>query len=363
MLSVHAIGSPMALAQATPPASGSTCRRIRATAQSSAYLMFSPTIWAEGVHVPVVGDDTGMGLIQSSAWQLRAALSIAPLDMARGQFTLDAATSECMQAEALTRARRIMEIGEAIGELPARRAERASLQGSQDEVDAILAQAEQRLAAGLATQEQLAGVRTEVARFARRVSTLDGDIDRLLDAGLDEIDPGTLRADLEAYERATMQLEHTRSTMRRMNAWTISVRAGVLPVGPVDWYGSVQVGFNLGGIAQQVAEDELVDARAEDLHESQAELRAAVTRLEERLRSTVTSMRADLTHVERQQEIRSRQRELLATMETADVAYLRAMIDLELVGLRAEQARIAAWITARSAFAPPASGEEATGDE
>jgi hypothetical protein len=362
MLSFHALSSPTVHAQSATASSdpsrtresAARCRRIRATAESSAYLMFSPTLWAEGVHVPVIGDTTGMGYTQGAGWQLRGSLSFSPLDMARGAITLDAAGSECRQIEALARAHRILEIGDGVGELPARRAERASFVASQTEIDDILHHAEERLAAGLATEEQLAGIRTEIERLARRVSQLDGDIDRLVDAGHEELDASTLRTDLESYERAAMDLERQRSTMRRMNAWTITVRAGVIPQDQVDWFGQLQVGFNLGGIAQQFAEDELVDARADDLAESEDELRTAVARLEERLRSGVTNMQADLEHVRTQIAIRTRQRELIATMETADTAYLRAMIDLELVGLRAEAARLAAWIEARAAFAPPA---------
>src|SRR5262249_32789715 len=163
--------------------------------------------------------------------------------------------------------------------------ERASLVASQEEIDAIVHHAEERVAAGLATEEELVAIETEANRLSRRLAQLDGDIDRLVDAGHDEIDTSTLHADLDAYEHGAMDLEHQRSTMRRMNAWSISVRAGVIPQSQVDWFGQLQVGFNLGGIAQQFAEDELVDARADELAENEDELRHAVSRLEERLRS------------------------------------------------------------------------------
>lgn len=351
-----------ALAPSTARSQDARCRRIRASAESQAFLLFSPTLWAEGVHVPLIGDETGMGYVQGGAWQLRGAISMSPLDVVRGAMTLDIAGVECRQLDAASRARRVLELGENVGTLAAARAQHEALTGARPEIDAIVARAENRLAEGLATEAQLVSIRAESARIARLADQIAADLDRLIEAGHDDLDPTTIRADLEAYERASIDLERQRSSLRRLNAWTLQVRGGVVPVDRVDWFGQVQLGFNLGGVAQQIAEDHVVRAREDELAESREELRSAVERLERRLAASLPDLRGDLAHVERQIAIQQRQRELLASMQTSEVEYLRAMTDLTLVGLRAERARVASLIEARAPFESREIRERETAD-
>lgn len=338
---------------AAASAQGSTaarCRRLQAQAESQAFLLVSPTLWAEAVHVPRVGDDTGTGLYQGGPWQLRAALSYSVLDLVRGVMVLGSVDAECRQHLAVEHARRTLELGEAIGELPARRAEREVLVGAREEVDGIVATAERRLREGLSTQMELGQIQAEALRLQRRADQLAGEIERLRAAGHEEADPAALRADLSDYERATIELERQRSSIRRLSAWTVSVRGGVVPIEPVDWFGQVQVGFNLGGFAQQIAEDAVVSAREGELRELSTELRSQIDRLEQRLRDSVPVLRTELGHVERQIELVERQRTLLGELETAEVAHVRAMLELQELGLRAEQARLAALVMVRAAI-------------
>lgn len=336
-------------AQADEPASP-RCRRVRATAESSAYLLVSPVLWVEGVHVPRIGDETGAGLVVGGEYQVRAALSWSPIDLARGVLLLEQASTECRQLEAARRARRVLELGDSIGELPARRAELGSLEASMPEVESLVARARAQLEAGVGTRSDLTALELEARRLARRRTHLDAEIARLVEAGHDDVDPSTLSADLAIYEASSRLLEDQRSSMRRLSPWTVSVRGGVVPSGDLDWFGQVQVGLNLGVFAHHAAENAAVEARRDELEEESTELRSAVRRLRERLRVTLPSLEEDVGHVESLIALSIRQRELLAELATSDVEHERALLDMSLVGLRAEHARLSTLLEVRSAL-------------
>lgn len=329
--------------QAPAAATGASprCRRTRALAQSQAYLLFAPSVFVEGVHLPNVGDETGMGVFQGSGYQARAALAYSPLDLVRGAITLDAAESECRSFEAAERARRVMELGTTLGELPARRAELAALQDAIARAEEILAHARTRVAEGLSTTPRLLSLETEVERLRHRAAALRHTIADLVAAGHEEVNLTTLDADVEAYEEGAMSLEAHRSTLRRLSAWTVGVRAGIVPTETVDWYGQIQIGWNLGGVAQHLVEDELLEARRAELTSARDELRGHVARLRERLRSTLPGLREELAHVDHQLEVLERQDALLARLETAEAEELRAHLTLQAIALRAQRAYFA----------------------
>lgn len=329
------------------------CRHVRAQAESQAYLLFSPRITAEAGHVPTGGP---MGAGGTGGYQFRGGLSWSPLDFAHGFMTLDASDIECEQLAALGRARRTLDLGGDVGELPARRAERESLLAARAHWEEIVARTEQRVAEGLAASQQLTSVRAEAERLERRISQLDQEIARLIAAGHEDADASSLRADLEIYERRALDLERQQSAIRRLSPWNVLLLGSVVPVAQdtgafnVDWFGWVTVSYNLGGIAQQFAEDQTVDARAAELGDDANELRHAFDRFEHILSDSLTALTAELEHVGRQIEIQQHQRELLGQLETSEVENLRAMIDLQVIALEAERAHLARLIEVRSAL-------------
>ena len=306
-------------------------------AESQAYVLASPTVWAEGVHVPRLGDETGMGLVQGGDWQLRAVLSWSPLDLARGVMLIDQTGTECVALGAATRVRRTLELGASFGELEARRAEEAVLAEALPHLQELLAASRVRASEGLGTSEQVTTLESEIVRIERRRAQLVAEIQRLAD-GQREADPANVESDLALYESSTMSLENQRSSYRRMSPWIVQMRGGVVPTGQVDWFGQVQVGYNLGGIAQQFAEDAVLAARRAELAEDADELRQHVETLERQLQASLPALRAELEHTERLIALTEHQQALLAQLQTSDVAHLHAMGELQLITLRAERA-------------------------
>ena len=334
------------------------CARMRAMAESQAYVLASPTVWVEGVHVPRVGDETGMALVQGGEWQLRGALSWSPLDLARGVMLLDQTGTECTALGASTRVRRTLELGATLGELQARRAELAVLTEAMPRVQEILEQARTRASEGLGTQAQVMMLESESVRLERRLAQLHSEIDRLVEEGNAEVDASQVETDLALYESSSMQLERQRSTYRRMSPWIVQVRGGVVPTGQADWFGQVQVGYNLGGIAQQFSEDAVLAARQAELAEDADELRHHVERLEHRLAESLPELRAELEHAERLIALTEHQQGLLGQLETSDVAQMRALLEVQLITLRAERAHWAELLAQRSALVAAADTNE-----
>lgn len=340
-------------ASAQDEAPSPRCRHTRALAQSQADLLFSPRITAEAGHVPS-GGTAGMGGF--SGYQVRAGLAWSPIDFAHGVMALDASDTECRGVAALLRAQRTLQLGGEVGELPARRAEREALAAARSRWEAVVERTQARVAEGLTNEQQLTTVRAEVERLERRLDQLAHEIERLVAAGHEDVDAATLRSELEAYEHAALELERQQSSIRRLTPWNVTLLGSVVPVDQgtgawnVDWFGWVSVSYNLGGIAQQFAEDEAIEARQAQLATDAGELRHAFERFERTLADGLPGLRDELGHVERQIEIQAHQRELLGQLETSEVENLRAMIDLQVISLEAERTHLARLIEVRSAL-------------
>jgi hypothetical protein len=323
------------------------CRHLHATAESQAYLLVSPVLWIEGVHVPLIGDESGMAYISGGQWQLRAALSWSPIEVARGVMLMEQAGTECRGIAVVERVQRVLQLGDSLGELEARRAERASLEAARPEADQLVARAEERLAAGLGTTRHVSEIRAEAVRLARRTAQLDQEITRLVEAGHEDVDYRSLPGDVATYEAAAVALEDQRSSMRRLSPWIVSVRGGIVPGDRVDWFGQVQVGINLGVFAHNAAEDAVVAARRDELSDEAGELRGVVENLLDRLRAGLPSLRDEMAHLDRLIALQMSQREDLGALMTADVEHTRALIDLVLIGLAAERVHLMTLIETR----------------
>ncbi len=337
------------------------CRHVDAAARSRSYLLMSPSLTVQGLHVPGVGDETGAGLFQRTGWQLRAALSWSVLDVARGAWVLEAAAHECRRYEVRESVERVLGLGADYGRLPALRAELAYLEEQLPAIEALLRTAEERRERLLSTQHQLDTLRLRANAVDRRIVELRREIERL------EIDAPPagppLREQLDAYESSSMALEREESSIRRIEAWRLNVRIGVVPTEPFDWFGVVELSYNLGGVAQWLSEDELLSARQQDLRESRYELRYRVERFERTVRASLDDQERALVLIEAQIELTERQRRMFAELaeQTGDMLHAQAMVELNRIELEAERRYRARLLAEHRGVAAPAS--EGTGED
>jgi hypothetical protein len=333
LLAVLLCVSGSALAQEDPEPSPE-CRRLRARAESRAHLLLFPSVTVSGVHLPDEGDVGGMGLFQGTGYQLRASLSYPLLDVVRGLWVLDTASSQCAQQSARAEVQRILRQGPDVGRREALEAERAYLETVAPRVVEILEEAEQRLEAQRTTRPQWLALRLRAQAIDRLRQRVEAELRRL---GAEEpADPRRLRTELAVYEEASLQLARRESSIRRSQAWRLGVRAGIIPQEQVDWFGAVDLTYDFGGIAQTLAEDAAMNAFADELRHGADELRAQVERFEERLLRERESLREGLALLEAQLALVDEQRELLAAVAERSGAAQQSMATLALQRLELE---------------------------
>lgn len=313
------------------------CRRAHADARSRAYLLMSPSITTQALHLPRLGDESGMALFQQVGWQARLGLSWSVLDVIRGAWVLDAAGSECARFEARARVERMLEHAPDHGRLEALREERDFLDESAPRVEALVAQGDARRAELRATQHQVNALHLRANELRRRRSQVQAEIERL--EADDAPEPVDVREELATYEHAALALERTDADVRRLDAWRVQVRVGLVPSDTVDWFGALELTYNIGGIAQWLAEDERVAARADELAEARYELRQRVERFERRVRVGLAEEERALALVEAQLEVVEQQVRMFAELaeHTGEVLHAWAMTELNRIELEAER--------------------------
>jgi hypothetical protein len=158
-------------------------------------------------------------------------------------------------------------------------------------------------------------------------------------------DPSSMDAELGRYKRAALEVEARRGSYRTWQAWQLDLRVGVEPgsrldpsLPRVEWIGMVTVGLSLGRLVQAFAEPAVLEARAQELRESEAELSTQVERLVAWARSEVKNIEDRRTLVETQLKLLGEKKRALAERESERQSHLLALAELDRVELEAERA-------------------------
>ena len=335
LIAIGACAAPEASAQ-----SDAYCRRVTAEAESQAFLLLSPRLSVQGLHVPNVGGTSGMGIVQGQEWQVRGGLSLSVIDMVRGAYVLDAARSECARHEARDGLQRTLSLGDDFGKLAALRAQLDYLEAQGPALDALLEEAQRSRDEQLLTMAQLHALRLRAAAIQRRSLEARAQINRLQGDAEDRQDTGRpIEAQLAAYEATSTSLAEQRSDIRRLNAWQLNVRGGVVPLDPFDWFGAVELSYNLGGIAQTFAEDAAVDARRDEIREADHEMRRQVERFERIMSQSAQALTDALSLLDAQMELVDQQIELLERLagETVEARQSLRLARMNRIDLEAER--------------------------
>lgn len=321
------------------------CQKVRARAASDAALLYSPTVSAQAIRFPRSGAiDTGLYI--GSGVQVRGVLTWSPLDFYRGFQVEDAAERDCARHEAHVSASQVLSVGVEYGRLPALRREAAYLEGRRAAWDEILKQTDVRLEQRVTSLLEANEVRARVAELARRHERIRGDIARLEALHVDEY-RGKLGTLAERVEDTTMRYEAQVVHLRSLDAWTFSVSGGLVPhAEPVDWFGSVQVGFNFGAFSRNANDTKYIAARREELTNARYELRAQLRRFAEQISAEAESARRELVVAERKTASLDAVKKALAGAENApNGPHALAVIDLEAMFAEAERTYLAALVT------------------
>jgi len=317
------------------------CRQLRAEAASRAALLYAPTLSAEVLRLPQRGDDTGTGVFQGTGMQLRGVLSHSLVDLWRGLTVERAADASCAELQATSRVRRALEGAVEGAQRDATRARLTTLEAALPRLDEIAARAEARLSAQRATIAETDRVLSRVSSFRRRILR---DRARLAELGPDQgspepVDPSILHAALHDLRLAAAEEAAQSARLRRLGAWDLRVRGGIIPEDPPDWYGGVELRLNLGAMVQGPAEAQAEAARREALEAQRDGLVAKVDALEDRLQEAARVVRAERALLAEERARARRRLDALEANELLPEALLaRDMTIVELAELDAEDA-------------------------
>ena len=156
---------------------------------------------------------------------------------------------------------------------------------------------------------------------------------------------------VDAADRQVMQLERDASHVRSLAAWDVRVTGGVIPQpDQVDYFGMLQVGFNLGAFSRNAQETQYLDARAEELRRARYELRDQVETFRRQIRSAIAQAKRELSVVDRQAKMLAADRSALGQADAPNAPHALAMIDLDAVLVESERVFLAALITELAHF-------------
>ena len=268
---------------AAPPAEARhDCEMIRERAWSQAALLFFPTVSAQGVRTPRLGDETGLAMYPEDEWQVRASGALSPLDMYRGGLVLASADAACRRVSSEDALEDLIEQGPDVGRLAPLKRQRAFLERRAGELQAQLGPHRTRFERGLSTLGEVRTLELQLGRLTRRVLDLEAEIARLEQLGVRPLN-APVADTIEQYRTAALDVETYESRVRKLAAWRLDLRGGVIRTGQLDWFATLEVSLNLGALTQALAESSYLDAAAARLETSHRLPSGAARRLRERV--------------------------------------------------------------------------------
>ena len=357
---VAVAGSLSMVSSAAADGRAATCRKLRAEARSQAALLYAPRLTASVVHLPsgTAADVTSISLGDGN--QVRGAIALSPVDMWRGHLVLRAADAECRRVAAADRLEPVLREGVSYGRAPALRAQIDFLTGALPRVDELVAEAQARLDCHILTASDVDRLRSRRDELRRQLVESRHAL-AVLQAEDPARDPATpavttgaeLAGSLTDYERATLTAERTRSSLRRVSPWQVDLRVGVVPTDQPSWFGVVQVSYSLGDLWQRSAERAYLDARADELRESDDELRLRTARFTRAMTRSVAGLRRELALIDQERSRLADERRALAGLDGDRAHQRRVLAELDGIVLGARRTYLARLVAARAVLAHP----------
>jgi hypothetical protein len=319
------------------------CEKVRARASADASLLFAPSLQVQGVRYPKNGAiDTSATVGQG--YQVRTAVSWSPLDFYKGFRVLEVGQADCEQHEAMITAQQVLTLGVDAARLPALRKTREFLAGQNPRWDAIVQKNDERLAEHVTSLLDANEVRARGGELDKKRAAMEGDVARLEAIGIDAY-RGMLSSLMTSIESKAMTFERKASHVRSLEPWTFSITGGVVPQEkPVDYFGVVQVGFNVGAFSRNSADARYLDARAEELRKARYELIDQLRRFKTQVHITNAQSKRELEIVDRRLGALNEARKLLATSEAPNAPHALAILDLDTILAEADRVFLTALV-------------------
>lgn len=319
------------------------CDKVRARAKSDAALLIAPKLLGQALRYPTeAGVPVGVANGREN-YQLRFGLQFSPVDLARGIATVDASDADCESHIAADQIQRTLDDAQAAATLSAFRAQAKFLEEQRSTWTSLLSQTEKRLSAQLITQSDLQDVRQTADALERKLAEVQGQVAQLEARGV-EAPSSSLDELMHTYIDAELMRERGLSSTRNWSSWSLGVTGGALlpltAATSVDWFGWVELSYNLGGLWRGSYESAYLKAREAELHDARSELAQRVEQLKHELSAQRDSAQRELTLLGKQLSFLDHTLTALATADTANTAQAHDLLELERLGTQADEIQL-----------------------
>jgi hypothetical protein len=251
------------------------CDRVREAAKSTAALLLGPRLAAQAIKFPFGGDTelTGGITIGGSQKQFRAYAEYSFADAYQGILSLRLGEADCRRQKLAQPLEDAIRLSTDQGRRSALAKELAFLAQNERTVTRLQEESLARRQAGVGTLVELVQIEALAGTYRTLRTQTEEDLAHLEAADLP--DPGgPVSGRAEEYNRAAMDLERVGSQIRQVAPWRVSMTGGVAAstTAPVDWFGTFEISYNLGGIVQSQAEQQVIRTRARELEGDSYEL-------------------------------------------------------------------------------------------
>jgi hypothetical protein len=323
------------------------CRRIDALAESEGALLWAPKLSVQGLRYPSGFDN---GPTTREGYQLRVGLSYSLIDVYRAIRMSAANESDCA-AHVLEE--ELEATAETLTDAPLRDAYRAQAQflsGHRGEVDAILERARARLKEHVITTSEFNELLDSADQLERKAVQAEGHADRIDAKRHAELPARSTESMTQDLLRLRAEHEQSLSTLRSLDAWTLRVHGGVIPVAErgVEWFGWVELSYSLGDLFRGGAERRFRQARREELRDDPNQIPSKLQRIRADLAAQAEQAETELRVVTRRLGYLRTTKSELDTADVAVAAHLRDALALDELSAGSERAFLETLIASTS---------------
>jgi hypothetical protein len=312
------------------------CERVREAGKSIAAVLLGPRIGVQAIKFPA-GGDLALGQTSASEIQLRGYTQYSFTDAVHGILALKLGEAECRRQRLAQPLEDAIRVATDQGRRNALSREVEFLKENDEVVAELERDAEARQRAQVGTLQELIEIQTLASAFRTQEAETEDDLSRLDASALHE---ATLPLSKQAteYQQASMDVERLGSRIRQVSPWTFSVSLGLAAnsVIPVDWFGTVELSYNLGGLVQTAAEARILSARERELQSATYELVYAARVVDAALGQSVERLKRQISVVEKEVLGLRAEETLLESSDAPGRLTLLAVVKLRLLVLQAQ---------------------------
>ncbi|HVY40547.1 MAG TPA: MopE-related protein [Polyangia bacterium] len=325
------------------------CTRIRERAAGDAALLVAPRLLVQGLRFPDNGTLEG-GVVVANGFQLRAGVAFSATDLYKGLGLQQIADADCRAHDARVRLESTVSGGDAAARQAALEAQVAFLEAHAAEARQAVDRATARFTAHAITLIELEDVRRRAATLERMAVQSRGQAAQLAaKTGARTADPhaGQRAAEQLArtYAEASADLDRATANVQSAQPWQLEVTAGVIPSSRFDWYGILQLGFNLGGVVQARHAAAWARAHQQEVAGAPYEPASLLAQQRQQLSAARDQARLELGLVDRELEVVVSTAQALEGADAAAAVHQRDRLALDQLALGAQRAFQDAYLT------------------